>query len=275
MHMNLNIDDLSVYYEIYDTGIPIVMIHGFGPDHRILKGCMEPIFKSKKGYKRIYFDLPGMGKTKGVNWIHNADEMLDLILKFIQKVIPEQKFLIIGESYGAYLARGLIEKKGHDIYGAIFICPGIIMDRSKRILPEFHVIIRDSEFLSSLSPQDAKEFEEMHVIQTKAIWERYKDEVDSGLKLADEKFLTKYYEEGYSFTFDHELINQKFEKPSLFIMGRQDNVVGYHDAYKIIENYPRASFVILDKADHDLQIEQESIFNVLVEEWLERVVEFI
>jgi pimeloyl-ACP methyl ester carboxylesterase len=272
--MELNIDGLSLYYEIYGTGIPIVMIHGFGPDHRILKGCMEPIFKSKKGYQRIYFDLPGMGRTKAVNWIHNADDMLKLILDFIQNIIPEQKFLIVGESYGAYLARGLIEKKGYDIYGASFICPAIIMDRSKRILPRFHVILRDSEFLSSLSPQEKKEFEEMHVIQTKTIWERYKDEVDSGLRLADEKFLTKYYNKGYSFTFDRELINQKFEKPSLFILGRQDNAVGYHDAYNIIENYPRASFVILDKAGHNLQIEQESIFNVLVEEWLERVTEF-
>ena len=151
--MEFEINNLKIYYEIYGKGLPIIMIHGFGPDHRILKGCMEQIFKKKAGYMRIYFDLPGMGRTKGVNWIQNADDMLKLILEFIQNIIPEQKFLIVGESYGAYLARGLIEKKGHEIYGASFICPGIIMDRSKRILPEFHVILRDSEFLSSLSPQ--------------------------------------------------------------------------------------------------------------------------
>ena len=272
--MDLNIDGLSVYYELYDTGIPIVMIHGFGPDHRILKGCMEPIFKSKKGYKRIYFDLPGMGKTKSANWIHNADDMLDIIMKFIQKIIPEQKYLIIGESYGAYLASGLIKKNSYDILGVCFISPAIIADRSKRTLPDFYPIVMEPEFLSQLSVQDAKEFKEMHVIQTKKVWKRYKEDVEPGLKLANEKFLTRFSNEGYSFSFDRDLFNQKFEKPSLFIMGRQDNIVGYYDAFTIIEHYPRASFVVLDKAAHDLQIEQEQIFNSLIEEWLKRVEEF-
>jgi len=269
--MELNIDGLSVYYEIYDTGIPIVMIHGFGPDHRILKGCLEPIFKSKKGYKRIYFDLPGMGKTKIANWIHNADDMLDLILKFIQKVIPEQKYLIIGESYGTYLASGLIKKKSHDILGVCFISPVIISDRSKRTLPDFYPIVMEPEFLSQLSIRDAKEFKGMYVIQTKKVWKRFKEDVESGLTLADEQFLSKFSNEGYSFSFDRDLFNQKFEKPSLFIMGRQDGVVGYHNTYNVIENYPRASFIVLDKAAHDVQIEQESIFNPLINEWLERV----
>ncbi len=272
--MEFVIDDLRIYYEVFGKGFPIIMIHGFGPDHRILKGCMEPIFKNRKGYIRVYFDLPGMGRTKSVNWIQNADDMLEIILKFIQKIIPNQKFLIIGESYGAYLARGLIEKRIDDISGLCFISPVIIPDKSIRTLPEFRPIISDSTFLSSLSAQDIKEFEEMHVIQTKKVWKRYKDEVDSGLKLADGKFLTKFYDKGYSFSFDRDLYSQKFEKPSLFIMGRQDNIVGYHDTYTIIEHYPRASFVILDKAAHDVQIEQFFTFKPLIEEWLNRVEEF-
>jgi pimeloyl-ACP methyl ester carboxylesterase len=272
--MELNIDGLSVYYEIYDTGIPIVMIHGFGPDHRILKGCLEPIFKSKKGYKRIYFDLPGMGKTKIANWIHNADVMLDIILEFIQKVIPNEKFLIVSESYGGYLARGVITKKLQNVSGACFISPVIITDRSKRTLPRFYAIIKESDFLSSLPPTDLKDFEGAYVIQTKKVWKRYKEEVNSGVEIADTEFLNKFYEEGYSFSFDVDQLGQKFEKPSLFIMGRQDGVVGYHDTYSIIENYPRSSFIVLDKAAHDVQIEQEQIFNSLITEWLQRVEEF-
>ena len=54
-------------------------------------------------------------------------------------------------------------------------------------------------------------------------------------------------------------------------MGRQDSIVGYRDAWEIIENYPRGSFVVLDKAGHNLQIEQEDLFNNLVLEWLDRV----
>lgn len=39
---------------------------------------MEPVFKNRDGYERIYIDLPGMGKTKSENWIINSDVMLDI-----------------------------------------------------------------------------------------------------------------------------------------------------------------------------------------------------
>jgi pimeloyl-ACP methyl ester carboxylesterase len=67
---------------------------------------------------------------------------------------------------------------------------------------------------------------------------------------------------------------KKFEKPSLFLLGRQDSAVGYKDAWSIIEKYPRSTFAIVDKAGHSLQIENEKLFNSLVCEWLTRVEEF-
>jgi pimeloyl-ACP methyl ester carboxylesterase len=71
------IRDLEVYYEIAGEGKPIMMIHGMGVDHRTMKGCMEPVFQDRGDkWQRIYFDLPGMGRTKGVDWITNSDEML-------------------------------------------------------------------------------------------------------------------------------------------------------------------------------------------------------
>ncbi|MEA0562741.1 alpha/beta fold hydrolase [Lysinibacillus irui] len=53
----------NIYYEVIGTGTPIIMLHGFSPDHRLMKGCMEPIFDGREGWKRIYLDLPGMGRT--------------------------------------------------------------------------------------------------------------------------------------------------------------------------------------------------------------------
>ena len=64
-----------------------------------------------------------------------------------------------------------------------------------------------------------------------------------------------------------------FGKPTLILVGRQDSMVGYHDSWKILENYPRATLAVLDQAGHNLQIEQERVFNTLVGEWLDRVEE--
>lgn len=47
-----------------------------------------------------------------------------------------------------------------------------------------------------------------------------------------------------------------FTKPALFLLGRQAASVGYKDTWKISDNYPRATFAVLDKAGHNLQLEQ-------------------
>ena len=66
-------------------------------------------------------------------------------------------------------------------------------------------------------------------------------------------------------------VERPYRQPTLIVMGRQDCVVGYHDHWQLIENFPRASFVILDKAGHNLQIEQDVLFTTMVKEWLDRV----
>ena len=84
--MEFTIKNTQVYYEFYGEGLPIINLHGFMLDHRVLKGCMEPIFPKRNNFKRIYFDLPGMGKTKAESWIKNSDHMLELSIEFIKKI---------------------------------------------------------------------------------------------------------------------------------------------------------------------------------------------
>jgi pimeloyl-ACP methyl ester carboxylesterase len=57
----------------------------------------------------------------------------------------------------------------------------------------------------------------------------------------------------------------------LIVTGRQDHVVGYQDAWRLIENYPRATFAVLDMGGHNVQIEQEDVFNSLVHSWLDKL----
>ena len=80
----------EIYYEEVGDGTPILFIHGFTPDHRLMSGCMEPIFTSRDGWKRIYVDLPGMGLTRNYKEISNTDDMLETLIDFIEVVLPNQ-----------------------------------------------------------------------------------------------------------------------------------------------------------------------------------------
>ena len=271
--MECQLEGISVHYEIYGKGRPLVSLHGFSPDHRLMTGCMEPIFEHRSGWQRIYLDLPGMGKTPGKEWIRNSDQVLDIVLEFIAQVIPGQRFVLAGESYGGYLARGVIYRKPALVDGLLLICPMIIADQAKRSVPPHVTLVKDPALLSSLEPSEREEFESFAVVQSQRVWERTRDEVIAGISIVDEEFLTRLQTHGYPFSLDVDAASAPFEKPTLILTSRQDAWVGYRDAWEILENYPRSTFAVLDRAGHNLQVEQETLFNALVNEWLDRVEE--
>jgi pimeloyl-ACP methyl ester carboxylesterase len=262
--------DVPVYYEAYGSGVPIILIHGYTPDHRLMKGCMEPLFVQRPGWQRIYFDLPGMGRTPGKEHIKSTDDMLDVVVDFIDAIIPEQSFLIAGTSYGGYLSRGVLKRKFDRVAGMALICPVIVADRGQRDVPAKTVIVENASLLAALEPVDAEAYGSMAVVQDEYNWLRFREEVLSGIKIADEAFLQRL-DQRYSYSFDVDELPQPFPKPVLMLMGRQDQVVGYRDAWRILENYPRGTFAVLDRAGHNAHIEQRQVFHALVGEWLDRV----
>jgi len=269
--MECKIKDISINYEIIGEGKPIIMLHGYYVDHRVMTGCMEPVLSDKEGYKRIYMDLPGMGKSESAEWVNSSDNMLDIVIDFIDKIIPNENFLLVGESYGGYLSRGVIHKMADRVDGVLLICPVIIAEYNKRNVPAHVVLVKDNELLSKLTSEEAEDFNSGAVVQNEKIYERYENEIMAGVKIADSKFLQSLQQNCYAFSFDVDKLDNKFDKPALLLLGKQDNCVGYKDTWDILENYPRATFAVIDKAGHSLQIEQSEILNLLANEWLVRV----
>jgi pimeloyl-ACP methyl ester carboxylesterase len=212
-----------------------------------------------------------MGKTQGRPWITGSDQMLEVVLEFIDGVIPNQHFVVAGESYGGYLARGVIKERRALADGLLLICPVANQETRQDNAPALEVLEKDEGFLNSLTEEDRQYFEGISVVQNRRVWERFREEILPGLKVADYAFLEKSLGQHVSYMVDVDLIEEPYQQPTLMVMGRQDSMVGYHDHWQLIENYPRASFVILDKAGHNLQIEQDILFSALVKEWLNRI----
>ncbi len=109
------------------------------------------------------------------------------------------------------------------------------------------------------------------MLQTRRVWDKFKEDILPGLKVADYAFLENSLGQHVPYRSNVDQVAEPYTQPTLMVMGRQDSAVGYCDHWQLIENYPRASFVILDRAGHNLQIDQEVLFGELVKEWLERV----
>ena len=260
----------EIYYEVYGEGLPFLIIHGWGVNHHIMSGCLEPVLgESKHEIKRIYIDLPGMGKSKVGGNIKCSDEMLDVILEFIDQIIPNQRFILAGESYGGYLSRGLIQKRSEHILGVLLLCPAVYPGYRKGNVPPLQVIERDNKFMESIDKDERAYFENMNIVQNQRTWELYKRDIVDVMS-NDNHFLSEVLDG--AFTYDVDKLEEPFNKPSLILVGRQDTEVGYKDQFTLLDNYPRASFVVLDKAGHNLQIDQEELFCCVVKEWIDRVI---
>ena len=270
--MKLNINGININYQIMGQGKPIFIIHGYSVDHQIMSGCMEPLFTPDDQYKRIYIDLPGMGESESDLFAANSDSILIILMEFINKIIPDENFLLVGESYGGYLSRGLLSKMSERIDGVMLLCPSITTNMSTQDLPEHQVLFEDAALISELSDEIKDGFCGITVVQSRQVFERHQSEIMAGIKKGNLEFLEQL-RKGYVFTFDLEENSKVFEKPSLFLMAKQDSIVGYTDAWEVLKLFPRASFVVLDRAGHNLQIEQPELFAALTTEWLFRVEE--
>ena len=270
--MQCKVRDVTIHYEEAGSGKPLLMLHGGGLDHRHMLSDMEPLFASRSRWRRVYPDLPGMGKTQAADWITNQDHMLDLVLEFINAVAPGERFAVAGTSYGGYLARGVVNRRNAQIDGLLLIAPVIEPDRGKRILPRHQVLRDDEEFLAALAPGE-EVLREIVVVQSLELLMQQRNWIIPAIADADQEFL-KRLEANNAFTFDVDALAEPFPAPTLFLTGRFDQWCGYQDAYQILDNYPRATFAVLDRAGHGLTYEQNILFKALVSEWLDRVEEY-
>jgi pimeloyl-ACP methyl ester carboxylesterase len=273
--MECSLKNISIHYEVLGDGKPLIVLPGWSMNTRLMSHRIEPYFQQREGWKRIYIDPPGHGKTSDKDWIINQDKMLDVILACIDKLTDGNKFCILGSSLGAYLARGVLRYRAQLVDGIAMLVPVIIAEDEKRTVPPFNVLVENSALKDELSPFEADLYN-MSVVHTDKWLDYLRDlpqvpEQENG----NPEFLAKIREqpENYAFSFDVDNMVAPFSAPSLIIAGRQDAVVGYHDAWNILENYPRATYVVLDRAGH-LMEEKAGVIQVLINEWLDRVEEY-
>ncbi|GCB47447.1 alpha/beta fold hydrolase [Streptomyces sp. NL15-2K] len=253
-------------------GTPVLAVHGWTPDHRLMLGCLEPTFADRPGYRRLYPDLPAMGKSPAPAEIAGTDDIFAAVQDFVDDHIGDEPFLLVGESYGGYLARGLARARPEQVLGLALICPiGTAVEHTDRRLPPPHVLRADPDLIATLDERTAEQFTDLAVVQTPQTLRRTREEVLAGLDVADTDAMARI-RQNWTLT-DAPEDGEPFTRPTLILAGRQDHMVGYLDQFALLPHYPRATYAVLDVAGHNLQIEQPDLFNMLIGEWLDRVAE--
>jgi len=270
-----DLGNVVVHYQERGSGMPVVFLHGWTVDHRFEASDYEPVFAHREGWRRLYLDLPGHGRTPAAPWITSMDQMLDVVLAFIEQILPGQRFAMAGTSAGGYLARGVVSRMASRIDGLVLRVPLVEPDKSKLVLPRHSVLVERPDLRATLTPDEESGFG-LAVVQSEAFLAKMRADSFPARRLADFGFLDAIGggPRGFAFTFDVDAMDVPFQAPTLIVVGRQDSVVGYRNACDLLEDYPRATLAVLDREGHILPVEQADLFRSLVENWLDRVEEF-
>lgn len=258
-----------MHFVEYGSGTPILIIHGFCVDHRLLLG-LDPVLAAQGKWRRVYIDLPGMGMSVAGPEINSADAVASAVVAFARKSFGSEKFAVLGNSFGGLIARHVAAEFGNQVLGIALLCPVAVADRGSRTLPSQTVLRKDPDLLESLAPEDRADYEAMAVVQSSENWDLFRDSVLPGLRTFDQKAIERISER-YSLSVEPEAGSPKFQGPTVFIMGRQDHVVGFQDQTALSGHYLQLTIAVLDRAGHNAHLDQQGITSALLEEWLVRM----
>ncbi|MCP2031781.1 pimeloyl-ACP methyl ester carboxylesterase [Okibacterium sp. HSC-33S16] len=257
--MESRIRGVRITYTEHGAGVPLVALHGAGVDHREIEAALEAVLPPS-GYRRIYPDLPGMGRSTADGLTSNND-VVHVLSDFVDEVSADP-VLIIGHSYGAYLARGLAAMRSEKIRGLALICP---VGASTTAPPPHRVAREDDNAFDELDVEQRAGFADYFIVHTHATARRYRDAVAPGTTLVDEPAL-----ERISSAWDVDVDGVRFRGATVIVAGRGDSTAGYADAARLMDAYPNATFAAIHGAGHALMHEAPDLLGALLHEWLAR-----
>jgi pimeloyl-ACP methyl ester carboxylesterase len=258
----IEIDDIG-------DGVPVLMLHGFTLDRRSLIESVGPVFGRRTGYRRIHVDLPGFGASPAIPEIGSSDAMVEFVLRLIDELIGEGPFVMVGESWGGYLARGIVARRPAQVRGVALLCQVVIATHADRDVPDHGLLYEEAGIFDGADQVVVDEFREIAVVADRASWAYARSAILPATKMADEDAVERIASM-YAFATDVDR-GEPFRGPSLIVAGRQDSIVGYRDAVGLLERFPRASLAVLDAAGHNLAGERSDVLATLVDDWLDRM----
>jgi pimeloyl-ACP methyl ester carboxylesterase len=255
--MEVRAGHVLVHTVQHGTGRPVLVLHGAGVDHHEAEACFEPLLHGVAGLRRIYPDLPGMGRTIAPETLRSADDVLATLLSFADEVAGEAAHLLIGHSAGAYYAQAMAARRPAQVAGLALVCPLL---PGLRDVPEHRVVAGSEEIGDDV-------FRSYFVVQTPEMLERYERYVAPAAALVDQAALERIGER-WTLTPDP---TPPYPGPTVVVAGRLDSTVGYAAAMDLVDHYPHASLAVVDDAGHALPHEQPELLGALLAEWLVRV----
>lgn len=267
----IDIKDVTLHYILEGEGRPVYFFHGNGVDLTSHYETYNDIFTN---FKRIYIDIPGMGESEADSDLNSTNDILDVILGFIDAMTGEDPIILVGHSYGSYMCLGVMDRLQQQVEAAFISCPVVEgqkhlrnVEKLKREVDETFEVVEDKKYYN--------DYLSMTVRINQETWELFRRLMVPGMERMNNTFMKNLRRDDnifYKFRCeDHIHINDATNVHVL--LGQYDNVVGYKDQIRFFEPSDNIETIILTNAGHNPMIDAYDEVRRLAGKFVEEIEE--
>jgi pimeloyl-ACP methyl ester carboxylesterase len=168
------------------------------------------------------------------------------------------------------MARHVAHELRPQVLGLATVAGVFVAPHGERTVPP-RTVLREDPDIEPILGAALQQYRDDAVVESTRDAQAFLEHVLPGMTGADADALERI---GANYSLDREPEDahpEPFVQPALHLTGRQDDVVGYSDAWRRIEHYPRATFAALDAAGHNILFEQSALCSALIADWLHRM----
>ena len=244
------------------AGTPAVCLPWFGTSRITTREALDPALATT-AVRRIFPDLPGHGDSPALPQA-TSEAVLTALVGFVEHEVQEP-VLLVGCSYGGYLAAALARRRPDLVRGLLLVCPGV---RRERDLPAATQPAADAGWLDAAPLGLRDHLERALGNRTRPVVERVVAALDAGGP-GDEEYQDSL-QGGDGYFFDDDDAAVVFTGPVAVVTGRQDRIVGFADQFRRMSTYPRGTFLAADATGHYLPYERPDVLRTVTRDWLAR-----
>jgi len=254
-------------HESRGEGRTIVFLHGLTLDRSLLLDACEPIFAERAGWRRIYLDLPGHGRSPGEPAAASADGLLASVHELLVDIAGPRP-LLVGHAYGGYLAQGLVAA-GPEVGGLFLVCPVVEPDLTRRRVPPQRVAT-PGDGLVFADDDERQVFHGEATVHSAGVLDAFRRLVVPAHAATDRDFLAAVRGR-YVISTPLGAAARAFTGPVAIVCGRDDYWSGFVDAAGVAALYPRSSLTVVPDCGQLLPIEAGDRLRDAFLDWLGRL----